>query len=169
METQNPEANTSGTSQSSTGASSEFWTAMSRAQLEMQSPKKLGVNPHFRSEYVRLEEILTGPVKTMNKHGLSVTQWPTCQDGAVLVKTCISHNSGQNIQHDLRLPCDANVQKIGSAISYARRYALQSILGIAGEDDDGNAASATKKPTKKVFKKASVQQPGADDEFGNLA
>lgn len=169
METQNPEANTSSTSQSSTGASSEFWSAMSRAQLEMRSPEKKGWNPHFKSSYIRLEEILSGPVKVMNKYGLSVSQWPTCQDGAVIVKTCISHDSGQNIQHDLRLPCDANVQKIGSAISYARRYALQSILGIAGEDDDGNAASATKKPTKKVYKKASVQQPSTDDEFGNLA
>ena len=142
---------------------------MSRAQLEMKSPEKKGYNPHFKSSYIRLEEILSGPVKVMNKHGLSVSQWPTCQDGAVIVKTCISHDSGQNIQHDLRLPCDANVQKIGSAISYARRYALQSILGIAGEDDDGNAASETRKPTKKVFKKAPVQQPSTDDEFGNLA
>ena len=168
METPDPEINTDSTSQNSTHASKAFWSAMSRAQLEMKSPEKKGYNPHFKSNYIRLEEILTGPVKVMNKHGLSVRQWPTCENGAVVVKTCISHNSGQNIQHDLRLPCDANVQKIGSAISYARRYALQSILGIAGEDDDGNAASAPKKPTKRTVKKAPVQKAD-DDEFGNLA
>ena len=88
-------------------------------------------------------------------------------EGAALVTTVISHSCGELIQHDLRLPCDANVQKIGSAISYARRYALQSILGIAGEDDDGNAASAPKKPTKRSVKKAPVQK--TDDEFGDLA
>ena len=97
-----------------------------------------------------------------------MSQWPTYMEGAALVTTVISHSSGERIQHDLRLPCEGNVQKIGSAISYARRYALQSILGIAGEDDDGNAASQTKKPTKRTVKKAAIQKP-KDDEFGDLA
>lgn len=168
METQDPEINTDSTSQNSTHASKAFWSAMSRAQLEMRSPEKKGYNPHFKSSYIRLEEILHGPVKTMNKHGLSVSQWPTYMEGAALVTTVISHSSGERIQHDLRLPCEGNVQKIGSAISYARRYALQSILGIAGEDDDGNAASQPKKPTKRTVKKAAIQKP-KDDEFGDLA
>src|SRR5690606_11085019 len=78
----------------------------------------------------------------LSKHGTAVLQPPCAQGPTVTVTTWLAHKSGEWIQSDLTMTAAQNTpQGIGSCITYARRYALQSMVGIAPEDDDGNAAS----------------------------
>ena len=72
-------------------------------------------------------------------------QFPISGEGLAGVETIIMHESGEFISGEFLLKCSKNdPQGMGSAITYARRYGLQSACGIPSEDDDGNAASAKK-------------------------
>jgi hypothetical protein len=96
----------------------------------------------YSYSYADLTEILDAVVPILNKHGLSLSQSPVYHDGLVGVMTAIFHTSGQTVETEpLLLPAGNTAQSAGSAITYARRYALTAVLGISpGEDDDGHAA-----------------------------
>lgn len=119
--------------------------ALAKAQLECQNVTMNRVNPHFRSKYADLAAVRDAIIPVFNKHGLAVIQAPTT-DGfsGFCLETRIIHTSGEEIIWQFPLPSDfTKMQSIGSAISYARRYTLSAIGGIASEeDDDGNAAQA---------------------------
>ena len=121
----------------------DLFASIAKAQARISAVTKEGKNPHFRSSYVTLDSILNGPVKVFNEHGIAVVQMPSILDGKINIRTVLAHASGANIQSDLSLPCElGNPHKVGSTITYLRRFSLSSILGIAGEsDDDGNAAA----------------------------
>lgn len=121
-----------------------LWLAILKSQGQLQSVTKSGSNPHFRSKYITLDSILAGPCKVFQANGIVILQTPTVGDSTVQVTTVLAHaETGTSLQFETAVPCDtSNSQKAGSGITYARRYALTSILGIASdEDDDGNAAS----------------------------
>jgi hypothetical protein len=83
------------------------------------------------------------------RHGLALTQWPSVTGSDVTVVTLVSHASGQWIRGELAAKAaGTDPQKIGSAITYLRRYAAMAAAGIAPEDDDGNDA-APPKPNRK--------------------
>lgn len=119
-------------------------TALAKAQAEMAAAPKSAINPHFKSKYAPLNEVI-GVAKVLAKHGLSFVQPATTIDNSsvVMVETVLLHSSGQWISETISLRPQQNTpQGIGSALTYARRYGLSSLLGIAAdEDDDGNAAS----------------------------
>ncbi|MHB1549649.1 MAG: ERF family protein [Vulcanimicrobiaceae bacterium] len=94
--------------------------------------------------YAELAEVLTAVLPALNKHGIAAVQSPGCfDDGQVVVETLLLHESGEWMKSELRMrPTAATPQGTGSAITYARRYALQAMCGVAPEDDDGAAASA---------------------------
>lgn len=122
--------------------------ALTAAQSELKNPYNKADNPYFKSKYAPLHNILNDVRPVLAKHGLSVIQRPaTSEDGSVGVETMILHNSGQYIVFEpfyMKLAKN-DPQAAGSAITYARRYALNAVLGIAGEDDDdGNEASRRK-------------------------
>lgn len=123
----------------------ELATALAKAQAEITGAKKGTENPFFRSKYADLAEVwdvIRGP---LSKNGLSVVQFPSVavqEDARVVVTTVLMHTSGQFISDDLALkPAKDDPQGVGSAITYARRYALAAAVGVAQEDDDGNAAT----------------------------
>lgn len=120
-----------------------LFASIAKAQAKISAVTKEGKNPHFRSSYVTLDSILNGPVKVFNECGIAVVQMPSMVDDRVNIRTVLAHSSGASIQSDLSLPCEiGNPHKVGSTITYLRRFSLSSILGIAGEsDDDGNAAA----------------------------
>jgi hypothetical protein len=124
----------------------ELATALAKAQAEIQNPKFDSVNPHFKNKFASLAAVRNAIVPVFAKHGLSVIQDLTAADMSILCTTIILHSSGQSI-HVGPLPMPvmkADAQGYGSAATYARRYALLSLAGVAGEpDDDGNAAVAT--------------------------
>lgn len=133
----------------------EFSKAFAKTQQEMKQPLKDANNPFFKSKYVPLENVVEAITESASKNGLSFTQFPSSDvDGNVTVGTLVMHSSGEWIEYDpIRMkPVKNDPQSIGSAITYAKRYALSAIFGITSDpDDDGNEATQTKKqaPAKK--------------------
>lgn len=116
--------------------------ALAKAQADFKAVHKNNENPYFKSRYADLSAILAATQPSLAANGIAVTQFPVIKDKSAGVMTMIVHSSGEWMSNELLLPvakCDA--QGIGSAITYARRYSLGSIVGVAAEvDDDGNAA-----------------------------
>lgn len=109
----------------------------------MDGATKSAKNPFFKSTYANLEEVIKVVKDAFEKHGLSFIQFPVSSEGHAGVETIILHESGEFISNEFLLKCSkSDPQGMGSAITYARRYGLQSACGIPSEDDDGNAASA---------------------------
>lgn len=118
------------------------------AQKATESIKKAASNPHFKSKYADLSEVVEGVVPALNDAGVAVLQVPTAQGAQVSVTTVFLHESGSSVSGTLTMTATKNdPQGVGSAITYARRYALLAMSGAAPVDDDGNAAS---KPVPKV-------------------
>ena len=135
--------------------------ALSAAQGAIEAASKGAVNPYFKSKYAdlnALREVIREPLAV---NGLSITQFArTVSNGErVEVETMLMHSSGEYLRDTLVLPVGrkfdkegeampVDVQSIGSAITYARRYALSSILSLAADDDDGNAAVGSAPPAR---------------------
>ena len=117
--------------------------ALSLAQAEIENAAKDGSNPHFRSKYASMEAVVYACKATLPKHGLSYVQFPGMQGDYVTVTTRLMHKSGEWMEGTLPMPVGKrDAHGVGSAISYARRYSLMAVIGIAAEDDDGNGAVA---------------------------
>ena len=129
------------------------------AMLEFQklsiTAKKDGKNPHFRSNYSKLESVIEA-VNQGNQFGLFFTQEIEVKNYQrdIVVVTTVRHIADDNT-YVSKLPIlldeasMKNPQKIGSAITYAKRYTLQAVYGLPSEDDDGNEAS---KPNVNISK-----------------
>ena len=119
--------------------------ALNKAQAEMSGAKKGANNPFFKSKYADMNSVVDAVRIPFCNNGLSYSQFPIMQDNKVGVETILMHESGEWMSDILVLPMvKQDPQAAGSAITYAKRYALQSIAGIPSEDDDGNAASSQK-------------------------
>lgn len=130
--------------------------ALAGAQAEIENAAKKSNNPHFKSKYADLAEVINTARPVLSKHGLSVTQWPSFADGLVSVETLLAHKSGEWIANTASAPADKlTAQGVGSAITYLRRYSLAALACIAQEDDDGNAAS--QREAKPAAKPAPVE------------
>lgn len=140
-------------------------------QSEVVDPKKGSDNPYFNSKYVPLDALVAAIRKPMANNGLSFMQFPIINDEKVGIKTTILHKSGEYIEGDplYMKPIKQDPQAIGSAITYAKRYSLSAILGVAWEeDDDGNSASISdtnknnpSKPSRPVKKEAPKRTPAS--------
>lgn len=97
-------------------------------------------NPFFKSNYASLSHILEEISEPLQQAGLVITQWP---NGTKLTTILIHAESGEFLQSDYEMPVakQNDPQALGSAISYARRYAVSSILSLNIDDDDANRAS----------------------------
>ena len=119
--------------------------AFVKAQAEMSGAKKSAKNPFFKSNYANLEELIYCVREPFANHGLGFMQFPIAGEGSAGVETIILHESGEWISGDFLLDCvKSDPQGMGSAITYARRYGLQSAAGIPSEDDDGEGAMKRK-------------------------
>jgi hypothetical protein len=122
----------------------ELAKALAAAQGEMTSASKDATNPHFKSKYATLASVWEAIRKPLTANGLSVTQILETEPGGVAVRTMLLHASGQWLASRYVMPVGERLtpQAMGSAITYARRYALSAIVGIApDDDDDGNSAT----------------------------
>lgn len=156
---------------------SKISAALVKAQGELNAVHKDGSNPHFRSKYATLQNIVESTRDTLRKHGLAVVQTFSDTDGTYIsLNTTLLHESGEYISGTFSMrPSKADPQGLGSATTYARRYALSAILGIVtDEDDDGNASSHPvgdrALETKYESRSASNELPwlNAVDKQGNL-
>lgn len=121
----------------------ELAKALADFQSEVKDPSKDKENPYFKSKYVALDGVLQTVRPVLAKHGLSVMQLPTSDETAVTVTTLLMHSSGQFIESEpfKVLLTKKDAQAAGSALTYARRYSLSSVLGIAWDDDDDDGDS----------------------------
>jgi hypothetical protein len=125
--------------------------ALVAALGELRNVAKNATNPHFKSKFATLDSILDATRPILAKHGLALSQEPCFEDGMAGVVTRIIHTSGECRESKLLLPMrDQSAQGAGSAITYARRYAAASVLGIASEDDEDGQQAST--PSKAVSK-----------------
>jgi len=118
-------------------------TALCLAQAEMGGAIKDSNNPFFKSSYADLTSVIKVIKEPFAKYGLSFVQLPVTSAGGngIGVSTMLMHKSGQWLQSEYLLPMDkVTPQGAGSAITYARRYALQSLVGIPSVDDDSELA-----------------------------
>lgn len=127
------------------------------AQADMPRVPKSAENPFFKSRYADLAGIIETAQPILAAHGLGVVQSADCDGDVAAVETMLLHTSGEWISSRTVLkPVKPDPQGMGSAITYARRYAYMAIVGMASDDDDGNAASETKV-------RPSPKQPPKDD------
>lgn len=111
--------------------------ALAAAQGKLKKAVKDSTNPHFRSRYADLESVIEAMREPFASEGLSVVQYAS---GSELVTT-ILHSSGEWLESPVPLLILKNdMQGVGSALTYARRYSLAAACGISQTDDDGNDA-----------------------------
>ncbi|WP_416398082.1 ERF family protein [Allohahella sp. A8] len=139
----------------------ELASALAKAQAEIGNAAKNSKNPHFKSSYADLAEILNTTRPVLSKHGLSVVQMPGYGEQLVTLTTLLMHSSGEYIESECCTPiAKHDAQQVGSALTYLRRYSLAAVCGIAQEDDDGNAATAAA-PRQQAQKAAQAQSKPA--------
>lgn len=138
----------------------ELMTALSKAQSEMRVAGKDSNNPFFKTKYADLASVVSASRPALTKNGLSVIQQITVGDnGQRVLVTILGHSSGEYISSTMNLtPLKDDLQSLGSAITYIRRYAYASLVGVVAddEDDDGEVAM---KPLR-------VQPTAAAAKFG---
>lgn len=133
--------------------------ALVAAQAAMPAVDKDGVNPHFKSKFTTLDSLVAATRPKLNEHGLAINQFPAVSDlGQPILITRITHVSGESLEYAMPLMLGEerqNMQALGAAITYARRFAWAAALGISSEtDDDGEAARPAEKPKQRPKPKA---------------
>lgn len=126
---------------SQSDAVNDLFSALAKAQGEIKSALKDSTNPHYKSKYADLASVWDACRGPLSKNGLSVCQYTQNNETGMSLVTQLSHVSGQWVRGEMPLLCARNdMQGLGSAITYARRYSLAAMVGVAQDDDDGNAA-----------------------------
>lgn len=119
----------------------ELAGALAKAQAKIEGATKEAVNPHFRNKYADLGNVWAAIREPLTSNGLSVVQLLRGVERGIECETILMHGSGQFIAESLFVPASKNdAQGYGSAATYARRYGLQAMVGIAPVDDDGEGA-----------------------------
>lgn len=117
--------------------------ALAKAQGQIEGAVKGKVNPAFRSKYADLASVWDACREALTANGLSVIQSPgEIAEGRMAMTTMLLHSSGEWVRGHLTIPLGkVDAHGYGSATTYARRFALAAFVGVAPEDDDGNAAA----------------------------
>jgi hypothetical protein len=119
-----------------------LYSKLLKIQQEIKAIKKEEDNPFFKSKYFGIDGLLEELRPILNNHGVIVMQPIGALEGRPILQTIvIDSESGEKMDSYLLLPELTDPQKMGSAITYFRRYALQSLFLLQAEDDDANTAS----------------------------
>lgn len=122
----------------------EIYKKLFKVQQEIKPIVKDSENPYFNSFYFDINKVIEVIKPILNNAGLMVLQPVVVLDGKMNLKTIIVDvESGEQIESFCLLPENVEPQKMGSAITYYRRYSLQSLLFLQEEDDDANATKPT--------------------------
>lgn len=145
-----------------------MFVALSKYFEEIENPENTVVNTFFKAKYSPLNKVLNTIRPILGRYGFSIIQVPTFDGTNCAVNTILTHSGGATISFPAlkNKPTKADVQGMGSTLTYLRRFSLNAIAGVMGEvDDDGNAAStkgekkepkATQKPTNSPEKEALI-------------
>ena len=127
-----------------------LYTKLNEVKKEIGAISKDSTNPFFKSKYFDINSLLKHVEPLLQKNGLLLLQ-PIIK-GEVFSEV-IDTESGESVTSSILLPQMDDPQKLGSAITYYRRYTLQSLLGLQAEDDDANSASQATKSQKQWVNK----------------
>src|ERR1700687_2313136 len=116
----------------------ELYTALAKAQGEMNVAGKNSENPYFKSRYADFCDIVKASRPALTRNGLSVIQQILVNDdGSNVLYTILTHSSGQFIESAMRiLPQKLDIQSIGSYIAYLKRYCYAALIGVVVSDED---------------------------------
>lgn len=121
--------------------------ALLKAQRNIGAATKGSANPFFKSRYADLGSVMEACKEALNNEGITVLQPVQSDVSGDYVETILLHESGEFMSSSMKLVLSKqDMQAYGSAVSYARRYSLQSLVFIPAEDDDGEKAVARPKP-----------------------
>lgn len=125
----------------------ELFAALAKAQAEVENAAKSSTNPHFKSKYADLAEVLNTVRPVFARHGLSILQSTAFEGSMVSVTTVIGHEGGGFISSEAScVPAKSDAQGVGASTTYLRRYGLAAMAGVAQEDDDGQMAAHNREP-----------------------
>jgi preprotein translocase subunit SecD len=131
--------------------------ALAKAQGQMKPAAFDATNPHFRSKYASLTSIMEACREALSQNNIAVIQSPSFEEGRLIITTLLTHSSGEWIEDSLSINAGKDTaQALGSAITYAKRYSLSSMVGIVSDEDDD--AEATK-PNNSSQKSKTVLKP----------
>jgi hypothetical protein len=149
----------------------QIFDALSKAQAEMAGATKdkraqiKNEKANYTYAYSDLESVMEACRPALNKYGICVVQPVATNGNRITVTTLLGHKSGQWMAADLVMVSGAGTpQALGSTITYGRRYGLQSMAGVASEDDDGKAGSDTRQRTAPA-----QRRDEAEAELGELS
>jgi hypothetical protein len=147
--------------------------AMASAYEEMGVAFKTGRNPHYKSRYADLPSVDAASRPVLAKHGLMYTQGVVEGLGGLAMETTIIHGASaqfisQMVPYVVPRGKTEDPQAQGSAITYSRRYGLQSALGMVSDDDDGEAASRIARRPAPAAPPAPVEDSGPAPELTDL-
>lgn len=148
---------------------SELSKALVKFNNKVGKISKDANNPFFKKNYATLDNIIDEVRPILAEFGLNILQLPSGDGQNIQISTLLMHESGEWLESDplIMKPVKNDPQALGSAITYARRYALQSFLSLnTGEDDDGNNASQPKQQQKK--QKAPSTEKITDNQFSKV-
>jgi hypothetical protein len=133
-----------------------IYMALCAAQANMGKVTKGSVNPAFKSKYADLADVVSVAVPALTEQGIAMYHSVIRDEHGTAMRTTLSHGATDTHIHcDVPMIVDKqNMQGMKSATTYAKRIGLESVTGIAAEDDDGNAAS--KAPPKAEPKPAPI-------------
>lgn len=125
-------------------------TKIHKVKAEMGSVAMTATNPFFKSKYATLNDHLSILEPLLQKHNLVLTQSMVAAPIGNVVQTEVSDvETGAKLSSSLKLPELSDMQKLGGAITYGRRYTVSALFGMQAEDDDGNTAVGRKSGSKK--------------------
>jgi len=162
-------------------------SVLAKAQMELKKAAKSAINPYFKSKYAGLDDVIEACRNVLNSHGIAVTQTvehtPEVTFRASEDREARVVSAQVNLvttllygEHSIRsaMPLEykkSDMQSLGSAITYARRYSLQGICCLATDepDDDANAAVGAEAMDKKApYKKRGNSEPKVEATAGDF-
>lgn len=145
--------------------------ALVEALAQIGGAKKGKTNPAFKSRYADLESVIAASKEILAEHGLALVQFPgDCAGGVLQMETVFMHVSGEWISGEMGMALGKiDPQGVGSAITYARRYAQMSALNMPAVDDDGEAAMGRIAGRERSAPPAERDFPGAEGSVGKTA
>lgn len=128
----------------------ELYTALAKAQEEMENAKLDSKNPFFKSAYADLPSVIKASRPFLSKNGLAVMQRVmTNGNNTIYLSTRLCHSSGQWIESSMPIdPPKKTIQDIGSYLTYVRRYTYSALIGVVGADDDDDGEAAMVRSNK---------------------
>lgn len=128
----------------------KLFEALAKAQLEMEVAKTDNINPYFKSRYADLASVVKASRPFLSKNGICVIQRTvTTDEGNVFLYTRLCHSSGQWIESNMGVnPPKADIQTLGSYLTYLRRYMYAALTGVVASDEDDDGEVAMKDPRK---------------------